>query len=158
MVGKVKLMKRRQWAPPAQARHGPPGVSLRWAPQRVSYFEDSLTHSCSRPRRLFDLASSTKSEGYTSVFLTPKMAIKGTWTKTWALRSRVGSIARMHFGMSEALRTLILAVIVASHKGSACAGFRPTPASIPPPNAHFTLSTPRGLPVNFHPLVCALRQ
>ncbi|KAI0004170.1 acetyl-CoA synthetase-like protein [Russula compacta] len=35
---------------------------------------------------------------------------------------------------------------------SATAKFRPTPASIPPPNAHLTLSTPHDLPVNFHPL------
>lgn len=38
------------------------------------------------------------------------------------------------------------------HFGSALAEFRPTPASIPPQNAEFTLSTPHGLPVNFHPL------
>lgn len=49
-------------------------------------------------------------------------------------------------------------MIVASHKGSALAEFRPTPASIPPPNAGLTLSTPHGLPVNFHPLVCLLCQ
>jgi len=36
--------------------------------------------------------------------------------------------------------------------GSAFAEFRPTPASIPPPNAHYTLSTPHGLAVNLHPL------
>jgi hypothetical protein len=50
----------------------------------------------------------------------------------------------------------ILIVIVASHKGSVFAEFRPTPASIPPPNVQLTLSTPHGLPVNSHPLVCAL--
>ena len=43
-------------------------------------------------------------------------------------------------------------------KGSALAEFRPTPASIPPPNTGFTLSTPHGLPVNLHPLVRVLCQ
>jgi hypothetical protein len=38
-------------------------------------------------------------------------------------------------------------------KGPAFVEFRPTPASIPPPNARYTLNTPPGLAVNFHPLV-----
>ncbi|KAI0274811.1 acetyl-CoA synthetase-like protein [Gloeopeniophorella convolvens] len=37
--------------------------------------------------------------------------------------------------------------------GSAMSTFCPTLASIPPPNAQLTLSTPPGLPVNIHPLV-----
>ncbi|KAH9968801.1 acetyl-CoA synthetase-like protein [Russula dissimulans] len=38
------------------------------------------------------------------------------------------------------------------HQGVSFSQFRPTPASVPPPNVHLTLSTPHGLPVNFHPL------
>ncbi len=62
----------------------------------------------------------------------------------------------MHSGMFVSLARGILIVIVVSHKGSVFAEFRPTPASIPPPNVQFTLSTPHGLPVNSHPLVCIL--
>ncbi|KAI0307967.1 hypothetical protein B0F90DRAFT_1813320 [Multifurca ochricompacta] len=36
--------------------------------------------------------------------------------------------------------------------GSALTNFRPTPASIPPSNAHLTLHISSDLPVNFHPL------
>ena len=38
-------------------------------------------------------------------------------------------------------------------KGPAFSDFIPTPASIPPQDARYTLNTPHGLAVNFHPLV-----
>ncbi|KAI0001859.1 acetyl-CoA synthetase-like protein [Russula vinacea] len=55
----------------------------------------------------------------------------------------------MHFGMPTAMRAVTARSM---HFGPAFAAFRPTPASIPPSNARYTLSTPRGLPVNIHPL------
>jgi len=58
----------------------------------------------------------------------------------------------MHFGMFP-LGFRVEYQYIHGIKGSAFAEFRPTPASIPPPNALYTLNTPPGLAINFHPLV-----